>query len=165
MSLKFLLKNGFIGNCWIFEYKYFRHSSNLNMTMQNICSVSCILFLCIRFDNPESFRINANRTKHISFVYAVDIMNIDIDMRNFPHNQLTQYMHFITTCCPNLARIYVRFSLTGEFSDSDFDTVSQWLCEAIDTLSKKTLLEISFNSEINIAFHAFFPESTLMVFY
>ncbi|KAI1716482.1 hypothetical protein DdX_07538 [Ditylenchus destructor] len=144
----------------IFAFDQLDHILNLNPVYLHFeCSAS----LSDWFINLDLLsRINANRTKHISFVYAVDIMNIDIDMRNFPHNQLTQYMHFITTCCPNLARIYVRFSLTGEFSDSDFDTVSQWLCEAIDTLSKKTLLEISFNSEINIAFHAFFPESTLM---
>lgn len=107
--------------------------------------------------------MNADRTKNFTLIYSVDINDPSVDTNNFPFEHLITILSAIIDSCKFLERFYVCFDLCGEFSDSDFVVLSNWLPAIIKRLETNTLLKIECNCELIVAFHAFFPESTLLV--
>lgn len=99
----------------------------------------------------------------MTFIYSIDINNPSEDTKSFPFEQLERILTFVTSSCPNLQRFHVKFSFGGEFTEEDFKILSNFLYETINKLSNETLGKITFACELTVSFHAFFPESTLVV--
>lgn len=99
----------------------------------------------------------------MNLIYSIDINNPSEDTKTFPFDQLELILKFVTSNCPNLQRFHVKFSLNGEFSEEDFTILSIFLYNTINKLYNETLSNLTCACELTISFHAFFPESTLMV--
>jgi hypothetical protein len=83
---------------------------------------------------------------------------------DFPFDEFFFLLRYVTNCCPNIQSLVAHFLLQGEFSDEDFKILSGWLETTIIGFAEGQLSKMEFNCDLIIAFRAFFPESTLMVF-
>ena len=108
--------------------------------------------------------MNADRTRSIMLSYTVDIVECEEACQvEFPFDDFFPFLRYVADCCPNLDTLTVHFLLQGEFSDEDFNVLSKWLKRTIRGFSAVECASLGFTCDLTIAFHAFFPEATLIV--
>jgi len=101
----------------------------------------------------------------VSITYNVNVSIVESDIVNFPYRHVYSVISAISEACPNLKRIVLRFKLPADFTEEDFNHVTQWLQATTLQLAEEapSKMRCGNSTSVVLAFRSFFPERKLRV--